>query len=75
MAYDLPAFREKRRAAQEKEQGERLELKRQRRDLEKLSQIQVDVENEIVQQELRQQRRKVRTHFNTCIQFNFVVHL
>ena len=53
--------REKRRTVQEKELEERQKLKRQRRDLEQLSQIQVEIEEEIGQQELRNLRRKVST--------------
>ena len=52
-------LRDKRRMVQEKEHDEKVQLKKQRRDLDQLSQIQDLVDEEVQQQGLRNQRRRV----------------
>mmetsp|Transcript_14530 Transcript_14530/g.31614 ORF Transcript_14530/g.31614 Transcript_14530/m.31614 type:complete len:445 (-) Transcript_14530:345-1679(-) len=51
--------KERRRQLQEQEQEERQQLKKQRRDLEHLDQLQEDLQGEVAEKGMRQQRRKV----------------
>ena len=52
--------REKRRQSQDKDNEERQQLKKQRRDLDQLGQIQAQVEAELGHQSLRNQRHQVK---------------